>query len=63
MNMGVYMGVCEIIELDNYYIYQLNIIQYPILQGHPFSAVPKHAQNPIRIQKRFPQDIASNVLL
>lgn len=33
MNMGVYMGVCKIIELDNYYIYQLNIIQYPILQG------------------------------
>lgn len=29
------MGVCEIIELDNYYIYQLNIIQYPILQGIP----------------------------
>lgn len=51
MNMGVYMGVCKIIELDNYYIYQLNIIQYPILQGHPFSAIPKHAQNPIRIQK------------
>lgn len=41
MNMGVYMGVCEIIELDNYYIYQLNIIQYPILQGyHLFSAIP-----------------------